>query len=84
MRSGAILYEINSPGCHLLSFNFRRWAEVFNLQHTIVSVDEIVDEVINLLQNENIRRSGYMKLALNIINDMTLVYHPPSGLTKIL
>ncbi|CAF1626835.1 unnamed protein product, partial [Rotaria sp. Silwood1] len=35
MRPGAILYEINSYGCRHLSFNFRRWAEVFNLQHAL-------------------------------------------------
>jgi hypothetical protein len=101
MRPGAILYEINPPGCRLLSFNFRRWAEVFNLQHALwtpgnvhdncgfatateVDVDEIVDEVINLLKNENIYRTGYLKRALDIMNDMTLVDHPPSGLEKIL
>jgi hypothetical protein len=35
MRPGTILYEINPYGCRELSFNFRRWAEVFNLQHTL-------------------------------------------------
>jgi hypothetical protein len=101
MRPGAILYEINPPGCRVLSFNFRRWAEVFNLQHALwtpgdkqdhcfldatteVDVYEIIEEVINLLQNENIYRSGYIKRAFNIMNDIALVDRPPSGLENIL
>jgi hypothetical protein len=100
MRPGAILYEITPPGCRVLSFNFRRWAEVFNLQHSLwtpgnnqdqcqfdgstkVNVKEIVNEVINLLQNEYIYRNGYLKRALDIMNDKTLVDHPPSGLENI-
>jgi hypothetical protein len=100
MRPGAILYEINPPGCRVLSFNFRRWAEVFNLQHalwtpgdmedncwfnaaTTVNVKEIINEVINLLQNENRYRSGYLRRALDIMNDMTIVDHPPEGLKDI-
>jgi hypothetical protein len=94
MRPGAILYEINPPGCRILSFNFRRWAEVFNLHHALwtpgdkqdncwldaatkVNVDEVVNEVINLLENENVYRSGYLQRALDILNDETLVDHPP-------
>ncbi|CAF5044335.1 unnamed protein product, partial [Rotaria sp. Silwood1] len=84
MRPGAILYEINPPGCRLLSFNFRRWAEVFNLQHALwspgdigdkcihegntrVNVDDVVSDVINLVQNENRYRSGYLSRALDLI-----------------
>ncbi|CAF0912551.1 unnamed protein product [Adineta steineri] len=33
--TGAILYELNPYGCRELSFNFRRWVEVFNLQHAL-------------------------------------------------
>ncbi|CAF0884421.1 unnamed protein product [Rotaria sordida] len=84
MRPGTILYEINPPGCRLLSFNFRRWAEVFNLQYglwspgdkndyckhdaaTTVNVDEVVSDVINLIQDENQYRSGYLSRALEIL-----------------
>ncbi|CAF5143974.1 unnamed protein product, partial [Rotaria sp. Silwood1] len=35
MRPGAILYEVNPYGCRHLSFNFHRWADVFNLQHAL-------------------------------------------------
>ncbi|CAF0837512.1 unnamed protein product [Adineta steineri] len=35
MRPGTILYELNPYGCRELSFNFRRWVEVFNLQHAL-------------------------------------------------
>jgi len=35
MRPGSILYEINPHGCRHLSFNFRRWAEIFYLQHAL-------------------------------------------------
>ena len=37
MRPGAILYEINPMGCRKLSFNFHRWATIFNLQHALWS-----------------------------------------------
>ncbi len=106
MRPGTILYEINPYNCRHLSFNFHRWAEVFNLQHalwipstgangnhnencnregrTTVNTKEIIDEVKNLLQNEIEYRNGYLKRALMIMNDMSVVDHPPSGFEKIL
>jgi len=105
MRPGAILYEINPYGCRDLSFNFRRWAEVFNLQHALwipsvgeagnqddvcnregvitVNTKEIIDEVKNILKNELLYRNGYIKRALNIMNDMSLVDHPPTGFENI-
>jgi hypothetical protein len=106
MRPGAILYEINSYGCRELSFNFRRWAEVFNLQHalyvpsqrdngnqddicyhesaTTLNVKEVIDEVKNMLKNEIAYRNGYLKRALNMMNDMSIVDHPPSGFENVL
>jgi hypothetical protein len=100
MRPGAILYEINPNGCRHLSFNFHRWADVFNLQHalwipsqgnnvcqresaTTVNVNEIIDEIKNLLKNEVEYRNGYMTRALKIMNDMSIVDHPPLGFEKI-
>ncbi|CAF0869793.1 unnamed protein product [Adineta ricciae] len=35
MRPGAVLFEIDPYGCRDLSFIFRRWAEVFNLQYAL-------------------------------------------------
>jgi hypothetical protein len=101
MRPGAILYEINPYGCRDLSFNFRRWAEVFNLQHALwvpsygengneddqcerdgritLNVKEIIDEVKNMLKNENYYRTGYIKRALDIMTDLSIVDYPPKG-----
>ncbi len=106
MRPGAILYEINPYGCRDLSFNFHRWAEVFNLQHalwipsqgnngtqndichreasTTVNVKEIIDEVKHMLKNEMEYRNGYIRRALKIMTDMSIVDHPPSGFENIL
>jgi hypothetical protein len=106
MRPGTILYEINPYGCRHLSFNFHRWAEVFNLQHalwiptqgengeqneecdregkTTVNIEEIIDEVKNLLKNELDYRNGYLKRALNIMNDMSVVDYPPKGYENVL
>jgi hypothetical protein len=106
MRPGTILYEINPYGCRHLSFNFHRWAEVFNLQHalwiptqgengqqneecnregkTTVNIGEIIDEVKNLLKNELEYRNGYLKRALMIMTDMSIVDHPPSGFENVL
>jgi hypothetical protein len=106
MRPGTILYEINPHGCRHLSFNFHRWAEIFNLQHalwipttgqngnqnegcnregkTTVNINEIIDEVKNLLKNEIEYRNGYIKRALMIMNDMSIVDHPPSGFENVL
>ncbi|CAF3832717.1 unnamed protein product [Adineta steineri] len=104
--TGAILYELNPYGCRELSFNFRRWVEVFNLQHALwipavneagkqndicqredsvtVNVKDIIDEVKNLLKNELAYRSGYIKRALDIMNDMSVIDHPPSKYKNIL
>ena len=106
MRPGSILYEINPYGCRELSFNFRRWAEVFNLQHALyipshgengrqddecdrdgsvtVNVKEIIDEVKNLLKNENQYRTGYIKRALDIMTDLSIVDYPPKGYEDLL
>ncbi|CAF1416085.1 unnamed protein product [Rotaria sordida] len=106
MRPGAILYEINPYGCRHLSFNFRRWAEVFNLQHalwipsegpngrtdnscdressTILNVNDIVNEVKGLIKDEVEYRNGYLRRALQIMNDTSIVDHPPSGFENIL
>jgi hypothetical protein len=106
MRPGTILYEINPYGCRHLSFNFHRWAEIFNLQHALwipstgengkqdekcnregqitVNVEEMIEEIKNLLKNEIEYRNGYIKRALMIINDISMVDHPPSGFEKIL
>ncbi|CAF1285003.1 unnamed protein product [Rotaria sp. Silwood1] len=84
MRPGTILYEITPPGCRMLTFFYRRWAEVFNLQYALwspgdkgdackhegntrVNVADVVSDVINLVQNENRYRSGYISRALDII-----------------
>ncbi|CAF4180531.1 unnamed protein product, partial [Rotaria sordida] len=106
MRPGTILYEINPYGCRHLSFNFHRWAEVFNLQHalwipsqgnngriddicdressTTLNVKEIINEVKNLLKDEVEYRSGYIRRALKIMTDMSIVNHPPPGFEKFL
>jgi hypothetical protein len=106
MRPGTILYEINPYNCRHLSFNFHRWADVFNLQHalwipskgeqgnhnegcnregkTTVNPKEIIEEIKNLLKNEIEYRNGYLKRALIIMNDMSIVEHPPSGFENIL
>jgi hypothetical protein len=105
MRPGAILYEVNPYGCRDLSFNFHRWADVFNLQHAlwipshdkgrnhnicfressiILDIQEILDEVKNLLKNEIEYRSVYIRRALEIMTDMSIVDHPPSGFENIL
>lgn len=99
MRPGAILYEINPRGCRKLSFNFRRWTTVFDLQHALwspsqrgftirddeclnrdavstVVTSEIVKEVINLIENERDYRDGYLRRALRLLNDSSLVDHP--------
>jgi hypothetical protein len=106
MRPGAILYEINPTGCRKLSFNFHRWATVFNLQHalwtpsqkdivieddtchnrqaaTTLVTSEIVKEVVNLIENEKEYRNGYLRRALNIFNDISLVDYPQLGLEEI-
>lgn len=43
MRPGAILYEIDLPGCRMMSFTFRRWADVFNLQYGLWSPGDTKD-----------------------------------------
>jgi hypothetical protein len=106
MRPGAILYEINPLGCRKLSFNFYRWATVFNLQHalwtpsqkgmvvaddachnrqaaTTVVTSEIVKEVINLIENEKEYRNGYLRRALHLLNDTSLIDYPQFGLEHI-
>ncbi|CAF1333715.1 unnamed protein product, partial [Adineta ricciae] len=35
MRPGTILFEINPYGCRHLPFYYRRWAEIFHLQHAL-------------------------------------------------
>lgn len=89
-----------------MSFIFRRWAEVFNLQYALwipstgnnnrqdevclrespieVNVKEIIDELKNSLKNEIEYRNGYFKRALDILNDLSIVDHPPSGYEDIL
>jgi hypothetical protein len=102
MRPGTILYEINPYGCRELSFNFRRWAEVFNLQHelwipsygqndlcnrksaTTLNVKDIIAEIQNLLKNEVEYRNGYIKRALNIMTDLSIVDYPSKEYEKIL
>jgi hypothetical protein len=105
MRPGTILYEINPHGCRHLSFNFHRWAEIFNLQHALwtpakqyhgdqhedcyrdnqitVNIEEMINEIKYLLKNEIEYRNGYIKRSLMIMNDMSIVDHPPSGFEKI-
>ncbi|CAF0946383.1 unnamed protein product [Adineta steineri] len=106
MRPGTILYEINPIGCRKLSFNFHRWATIFNLQHALWSpsqkgfliqddacqnrqeattlvVSEIVKEVVNLIENEQEYRNGYIRRALHLLNDTSLIDHPQIGLEKI-
>jgi hypothetical protein len=106
MRPGTILYEINPRGCRKLSFNFNRWATVFNLQHalwtpsqkdivieddtcynrqgaTTLVTSEIVKEVVNLIENEKEYRNGYLRRALNLLNDTSLSDHPQLGLEEI-
>jgi hypothetical protein len=106
MRPGAILYEINPLGCRKLSFNFYRWATVFNLQHalwtpsqkgmvveddtchnrnapTTLVTSEIVKEVINLIENEKEYRNGYLRRALHLLNDTSLIDYPQFGLEHI-
>lgn len=106
MRPGAVLFEINPHGCRDLSFNFRRWAEAFNLQHalwipsigengvhddacnregsTTLNPKEIVEELKNVLENEMEYRTGYIKRALNIMNDLSIVDYPPKGYEELL
>ena len=106
MRPGAVLFEINPHGCRELSFNFRRWAEAFNLQHalwipsigengvhddacnregaTTMNVKDVIDEVKNVLENEMEYRTGYIKRALNIMTDLSIVDFPPKGYEKLL
>ena len=105
MRPGTILYEINPYACRYLSFNFRRWAEIFNLQHALwipshgdnqrqdnickresmitLNVQEIIEEIKNMLKNEMQYRNGYTTRALQILNDLSILDHPPSGFEKI-
>lgn len=106
MRPGTILYEINPIGCRKLSFNFNRWANVFNLQHalwtpsqkdifiqddtchnpqaaTTLVTSEIVKEVVNLIENEKEYRNGYLRRALKLLNDTSLLDYPQLGLEGI-
>ena len=106
MRPGSILYEINPTGCRKLSFNFRRWATVFNLQHalwtpsqkgvtieddvcsspqaaTTLVTSEIVKEVVNLIEDEKEYRNGYLRRALNLLNDTSFSDYPQLGLELI-
>lgn len=106
MRPGAILYEVNPHGCRYLSFNFRRWAEAFSLQHSLwvpivnengisddicnressitLNVKDIIAEVKGLLKDEAAYRNGYLRRALKIMTDLSIVDHPPPGFEKIL
>ncbi|CAF3499004.1 unnamed protein product [Rotaria socialis] len=106
MRPGAILYEVNPYGCRHLSFNFKRWANVFNLQHalwvpfkgengqtddvcdregpTTLNIKDIINEVKGLLKDEAEYRTGYLRRALKIITDTSIVDRPPSGFENIL
>lgn len=101
MRPGAAVLEINPYGCRHLSFYYRRWTEVFNLQYALwipsvgergehdepcqrdnpvaVNIGEIIDEAKNLLANEAEYRTGYLQRALDVMNDVSLVDHPPLG-----
>jgi hypothetical protein len=105
MRPGTILYEIDPTGCRKLSFNFHRWATVFNLQYALWSpsqkdiliddtcynrqaattlvTSEIVKEVVNLIENEKEYRNGYLKRALHLLNDTSLIDYPQLGLEDI-
>jgi hypothetical protein len=105
MRPGTILYEIDPTGCRKLSFNFHRWATVFNLQYalwtpsqkdiliddtcynrqaaTTLVTSEIVKEVVNLIENEKEYRNGYLKRALHLLNDTSLIDYLQLGLEDI-
>ncbi len=48
-----------------------------------MNTKEIIDEIKNILKNELVYRNGYIKRALNIMNDMSLVDHPPTGFENI-
>ena len=106
MRPGTVLFEINPYGCRDLSFNFRRWAEAFNIQHalwipsvgeggiqneacnregrTTFAVQEVVDELLNVFKNELAYRNGYIKRALDIMTDLSIVDSPPKGYENVL
>jgi hypothetical protein len=50
---------------------------------TTVVTSEIVKEVVNLIENEREYRNGYLRRALNLLNDTSLVDHPQLGLEQI-
>ncbi|CAF1468245.1 unnamed protein product [Rotaria sordida] len=64
MRPGAILYEITPPGCRILTFFYRRWAEVFNLQHALWSPGDIGDSCIH----EGATRVNVDEIVSDVIN----------------
>jgi hypothetical protein len=50
---------------------------------TTVVTSEIVKEVINLIENEKEYRNGYLRRALHLLNDTSLVDYPQLGLEHI-
>ncbi|CAF1487385.1 unnamed protein product [Rotaria sp. Silwood1] len=64
MRPGAILYEITPPGCRILTFFYRRWAEVFNLQHALWSPEDTGDSCIH----EGASRVNVDEVVSDVIN----------------
>ncbi|CAF4359968.1 unnamed protein product, partial [Rotaria sordida] len=51
---------------------------------TILDVNDIVNEVKGLIKDEAEYRNGYIRRALQIMNDTSIVDHPPSGFENIL
>ncbi|CAF4400763.1 unnamed protein product, partial [Rotaria sordida] len=64
MQPGTIIYEITPSGCRILIFFYRRWAEIFNLQHALWSPGDQGDSCIH----EEATRINVNEVVSDVIN----------------
>jgi hypothetical protein len=73
MRPGTIIYEINPYACRHLSFNFQRWAQIFNLQHALwipsQGENERQDNICQKESNITLNVKEIVDEVKNLIND---------------